>query len=104
MLGSQAHETIRCSSTQPSAGQKPTRPPGASVIHCLRVPLPSPPLQSFSSVGAIEAAWYRATGKQLLFSEQHMIDCGWEAGNSGCYGERLAGCAGAVLVLVLVLV
>ncbi|PSC69765.1 Counting factor associated D [Micractinium conductrix] len=41
---------------------------------------------SFSSVGAIESAWYRATGKQLLFSEQHMIDCGWEAGNSGCYG------------------
>jgi cathepsin L len=41
---------------------------------------------SFSSVGAIEAAWFRATGKQLLFSEQHMIDCGWEAGNSGCYG------------------
>lgn len=37
-------------------------------------------------MGAIEAAWYYATGKQLLFSEQHMIDCGWEAGNSGCYG------------------
>lgn len=45
-------------------------------------------MQSFSSVGAIEAAWYRVTGKQLLFSEQHMIDCGWEVGNSGCYGER----------------
>ena len=39
-------------------------------------------------MGALEAAWYRATGKQLLFSEQHMIDCAWEAGNSGCYGAR----------------
>ena len=46
-------------------------------------------LQSFSSVGALEAAWYRSTAKQLLFSEQHMIDCAWEAGNSGCYGEPL---------------
>ena len=44
-------------------------------------------MQSFSSVGALEAAWYRSTGKQELFSEQHMIDCAWEAGNSGCYGE-----------------
>ncbi|KAI3428334.1 hypothetical protein D9Q98_006714 [Chlorella vulgaris] len=41
---------------------------------------------SFSVVGALEAAWFRETGKQLLFSEQHMIDCGWEGGNKGCFG------------------
>ena len=60
---------------------------------------------SFSSVGAIEAAWYRATGKQLLFSEQHMIDCGWEAGNSGCYGGwgRVCGAGVEVVVLALLL-
>jgi hypothetical protein len=62
-------------------------PPLHTPYDTLRLPAcPPARLQSFSSVGALEAAWYRATGKQLLFSEQHMIDCAWEAGNSGCYG------------------
>ncbi len=46
----------------------------------------NPCWQSFSANGALEAAHYRAAGKQLLFSEQYMIDCGWEAENKGCYG------------------
>lgn len=49
--------------------------------------LPVP--QSFSTVGALEAAWFRETGKQQLFSEQHMVDCSWEGGNKGCYGALL---------------
>lgn len=34
----------------------------------------------------MEAAYYRETGNQLLLSEQHFIDCAWDAGNTGCLG------------------
>lgn len=45
-----------------------------------------PGLQAFGSVASVEAAYFRETGKQLLLSEQHMIDCAWDAGNTGCMG------------------
>ncbi len=35
-------------------------------------------LQAFGAVGAIETAYYRAAGKQRLFSEQNLIDCSWD--------------------------
>eukprot|EP00887_Chlorella_sp_A99_P000277 scaffold13.g277.t1 len=43
---------------------------------------------AFSTAGAIEAAYYRETGMQKLFSEQSLVDCGWDANNSmkGCFG------------------
>ncbi len=42
--------------------------------------------QAFGSVASIEAAYFRETGKQLLLSEQHLIDCAWDYGNTGCLG------------------
>ncbi len=44
------------------------------------------PAQAFGSVASVEAAYYRETGNQLLLSEQHFIDCAWDAGNTGCLG------------------
>ncbi|EIE25566.1 cysteine proteinase [Coccomyxa subellipsoidea C-169] len=41
---------------------------------------------AFGSVASVEAAYYRETGNQLLLSEQHFIDCAWDAGNTGCLG------------------
>lgn len=43
---------------------------------------------AFSVVGALEAAHYRATGKQLLLSEQHILDCDWggKSGGTACGG------------------
>ncbi|CAL8460756.1 g287 [Coccomyxa elongata] len=41
---------------------------------------------AFGSVASMETAYYRETGKQLLLSEQHFIDCAWDAGNTGCLG------------------
>jgi Papain family cysteine protease len=48
-------------------------------------------VQAFGTVGAIEAAYYRATGKAQLFSEQNLIDCNWtpkgvKPANQGCFG------------------
>jgi hypothetical protein len=34
--------------------------------------------QSFSTVAAVETAYFRLTGKQQLFSEQQLIDCAWQ--------------------------
>ena len=50
-------------------------------------------LQAFGAAGALEAAYYRATGKPTLFSEQMLVDCTWdlpegELSNKGCYGEQ----------------
>ena len=47
--------------------------------------------QAFGAAGALEAAYYRATGKPTLFSEQMLVDCTWdlfegELSNKGCYG------------------
>ena len=43
-------------------------------------------LQAFGSVASIEAAYFAKTGKQLLLSEQNLIDCAWDYGNTGCLG------------------
>ena len=50
-------------------------------------------MQAFGAAGALEAAYYRATGKPTLFSEQMLVDCTWdvsegEFSNSGCYGAQ----------------
>lgn len=41
---------------------------------------------SFSATGAMEGAWAIRTGKLESFSEQQLIDCSIEYGNSGCQG------------------
>ena len=42
--------------------------------------------QAFGSVASMEAAYFAATGAQLLLSEQNLIDCAWDYGNTGCLG------------------
>ena len=41
---------------------------------------------SFSATGAMEGAWGIRTGNLASFSEQQLIDCSIEYGNSGCQG------------------
>lgn len=41
---------------------------------------------SFSATGAMEGAWAIRTGHLASFSEQQLIDCSVEYGNSGCQG------------------
>ncbi|KAL4448265.1 hypothetical protein ABPG75_005484 [Micractinium tetrahymenae] len=47
---------------------------------------------AFSAAGTMEAAWFRATGQQVSFSEQQIVDCSWgyvphdPASNLGCDG------------------
>jgi len=48
---------------------------------------------AFGTVGALEAAVFRETGKQILLSEQQLVDCAWspksykgKSPNAGCYG------------------
>ena len=43
-------------------------------------------MQAFGTVGALEAAYFRETGKQLLLSEQGLMDCGWYLNNKACFG------------------
>ncbi len=43
-------------------------------------------MQAFGSVASLEAAYYRETGKQLLLSEQNLLDCAWDYGNTACLG------------------
>ena len=48
---------------------------------------------AFGTVGALEAAVWRATGTQVLLSEQQLVDCAWsprayagKSPNAGCFG------------------
>ncbi|GIL54872.1 hypothetical protein Vafri_10565 [Volvox africanus] len=41
---------------------------------------------AFSAAGAMQGAWFKATGQSLSFSEQQLVDCAWEYGNDGCAG------------------
>ena len=43
-------------------------------------------MQAFGAVASLEAAYFRQTGKQLLLSEQNMMDCSWSTGNTACMG------------------
>ena len=43
-------------------------------------------MQAFGAIASLEAAYFRGTGKQLLMSEQYLMDCGWDTGNTGCMG------------------
>ena len=36
-----------------------------------------PSCRSFGAAGAMEAAWFAATGRQVSFSEQQILDCSW---------------------------
>lgn len=44
--------------------------------------------QAFGAIASIEAAYYRQTGQQKLFSEQLLMDCSWDDQdqNKGCMG------------------
>jgi hypothetical protein len=44
--------------------------------------------QAFGAVGSLEAAYWRETGKQMLLSEQELVDCAWDVkdDNKGCMG------------------
>eukprot|EP00891_Asterochloris_glomerata_P000653 jgi/Astpho2/653/Aster-x0947 len=41
---------------------------------------------AFGAVGTFETALFRVSGKQRLLSEQNMMDCGWDTGNTACMG------------------
>ena len=43
-------------------------------------------LQAFGAVGTFETALFRVSGKQRLLSEQNMMDCAWDTGNTACMG------------------
>lgn len=48
--------------------------------------------QAFGTIGAVEAAYFRETGKQLLLSEQDLMDCGWYKNNKACFGGYQVSC------------
>ncbi|XP_042378767.1 cysteine proteinase 2-like [Zingiber officinale] len=41
---------------------------------------------TFSTTGALEAAYKQATGKDISLSEQQLVDCGYAFNNFGCNG------------------
>ena len=43
-------------------------------------------MQAFGTIGPLETAYFRETGKQLLLSEQNLMDCGWYVNNKACFG------------------
>ena len=48
---------------------------------------------AFSAVGAMEAAWFMATGERVSLSEQEIIDCTWGTAGRG-HDSANAGCDG----------
>lgn len=41
---------------------------------------------TFGATATMEGAWYVQTGEKRSFSEQQILDCAYEFGNSGCDG------------------
>ena len=41
-------------------------------------------MQAFGSIASLETAYYTATGKQLLLSEQQLMDCAWNSDEKHC--------------------
>ncbi|XP_073995855.1 procathepsin L-like isoform X2 [Rhodnius prolixus] len=46
---------------------------------------------AFSAIGAIESQYFMKTGKLITLSEQNLIDCSLEYGNSGCKSGTMNG-------------
>ena len=45
---------------------------------------------SFSTVGPIEEHYAIKYGRQVVLSEQQLVDCSWDFGNMGCSGGLYA--------------
>lgn len=45
---------------------------------------------SFSTVGPIEEHYAIKYGRQVVLSEQQLVDCSWDFGNMGCDGGLFA--------------
>jgi len=47
---------------------------------------------TFGAIGALEGAYHRKFGRNVVLSEQHLLDCTHKYGNSGCNGGLEGPC------------
>jgi hypothetical protein len=63
---------VQAACRSPMEQQSADVPPTTSIP-----PHPLPCLQAFGATGAMEGAWWMATGESVSFSEQQIMDCSW---------------------------